>query len=232
MTGSIIVNSSYCKFFSSSIGRKMVVSLTGLALSLFLLMHMAGNLIVLMSIEKFNQYALNLESMGLLLYLAEVGLVSIFLLHIYMAIRLTMRNRAARPDANVLRADTERSRRTWGSSHMLLSGFVILLFVIYHLKQFKFAGHEILLTNGVQMRNLGKTVIGEFHETQELIIYLVALTFITLHLRHGFRSLFDTLGIVNTKWDPIFRWFSVIYVYAVMGGFFLIPLWIYFGVSP
>lgn len=220
------------KFLNSSIGLKTVLALTGLALSLFLLMHIAGNLIVLVSAEKFNQYAFNLESMGALLYLAEGGLVAIFLVHIVLAIKITIRNRSARPMKYAVQENSGRSRRTWGSSHMLLTGISIFFFIIYHLKQFKFADHEVILTQGIEMRNLAKTVIHDFKETEEVVIYLVALTLITLHLRHGFRSLFETLGLVNGKWDRAFRVFSLVYVYFVMGGFMLIPLWIYFGVAP
>lgn len=221
-----------CKFFASSIGRKFILAVTGLALSLFLLMHVAGNLILLVNTEKFNQYAFNLESMGPILYLAEAGLIAIFLVHLVMAIRITIKNRSARPEPYYLRANTDRSRRTWGSSNMLLTGSTIFFFVIYHLNQFKFASHEMIQSNGVSMRNLAGTVIHEFKETEEVVIYIIALALITLHLRHGFRSLFDTLGLVNSKFDRLFRIFSMVYVYGVMGGFMLIPLWIYFGVSP
>ncbi|MDB5038077.1 MAG: sdhC [Bacteriovoracaceae bacterium] len=208
----------------------MIMAFTGLALSLFLLLHVAGNIIILLSHEKFNEYAFNLESMGVLLYIAEAGLIGIFIAHLVIAIKLSLENKAARPQPYYLRASTGRSRRTWGSSHMLLTGIGIFIFIVYHLIQFKFAASPVVEQKGVAMRNLAFTVVHEFKETDELIIYIVALLLITLHIRHGLRSTFETLGIANTKFDPFFRWLSFIYVYGVMGAFMLIPLWIYFKV--
>jgi succinate dehydrogenase / fumarate reductase cytochrome b subunit len=203
-----------------------------MALSLFLLVHLLGNLSLLMNTEKFNLYAHSLESLGLLLYVAEGGLVVLFLMHILVAIRLTLQNRAARPEPYYLKKDTGRSRRTWGSSHMILTGGAILIFLVYHLIHFKYGPSDLVIRNGVEMRDLAGLVLREFRELDEVIIYLAALTLITFHLRHGFRSLFDTLGVAQSKFESFFRWFSLVYVYAVMGGFILIPLWIYFGVRP
>ncbi len=218
-----------CQFLGSSIGKKIVLGLTGLALSLFLLTHVAGNLLILVSAEKFNRYALSLSDLGALLYVAEAGLIALFVVHMALAIRLSIQNRAARPQSYYMNVNTGRSRRTWGSSHMLITGLLILLFIIYHLIHFKFGETQMLSLQGREMRDLAGLVKSEFQELPEVLIYVFALLILLLHLRHGFRSLFETFGLAQSRFETLFRRFTTIYVYAVMGGFILIPLVIYFG---
>lgn len=203
------------------------MALTGLGLSLFLLMHLLGNLIILSDANKFNLYAHSLESMGPLLIAAEVGLILVFIFHIIVAVKLTLQNRRARPVAYVHRSNTGRSRRSLGSSYMIVSGTIILLFIIFHILDFKFGNPQVIQENGVQMRDLAGLVKHEFSELGDVIFYVVALVLIGIHLWHGFRSLFDTLGVATSRWECLFHKVSQIYVALVTGGFVLIPIWLY-----
>ncbi len=216
------------KFLCSSIGLKLLMSLTGLGLALFLITHVAANLLVLVDGAKLNAYSHALISNEALLFSAEAGLLGIFLLHIYVAIRLTRMNRAARPIAYASMKDTGRSRRWFGSSNMGITGLLILIFVIYHLIHFKWGTYYTTIQDGVEMRDLSALIREEFHETFEVLLYVGAMIVIAIHLWHGIRSLFDTLGVAKSSWDKLFWALSRAYVILVMGGFTMIPLWIYF----
>lgn len=117
----------------SSLGKKYVVAITGLLLLLFVLGHMAGNLLLFAGSEAINGYAEKLKSTGALLWVIRAALLTIFLIHIFVTIRLTMENRSARPTRYVYEQTMEAS---WASRHMFLTGLVILAFVVYHLAHF------------------------------------------------------------------------------------------------
>ena len=203
------------------------MALTGLGLSLFLLAHVAGNLIILVSTEAFNQYAFTLTSNLALLYTAEAGLIALFVVHIWMAIQLTRRNRASRPVPYYKVTNTGRSRRFWGSSNMAISGFAILAFVVYHIMHFKFGPSYPIMQGETEMRDLARLVFEEFAKPSQVAIYEIALLLLGTHLWHGFRSLWDTLGVGTSKCDRMIKCITRAYVLVVIGGFMIIPLWIY-----
>ncbi len=209
----------------------MVMALTGLALSLFLFTHVAGNLLVLVDTAKFNEYAWALENLGPLLWAAEIGLIALVVGHLVMAVQVTRRNRSARPEVYYKRESSGRSRRSLGSSTMALSGVLILVFIVYHITHFKYGETAMLEHQGKPMRDLAGLVVAEFSDISEVLIYTVALVAIGLHLRHGFRSLFDTLGVASARFERCFKGFSEIYVITVVAGFIAIPWAIYLGVG-
>ncbi len=206
------------------------MSLTGMLMALFLLVHMAGNLMILVSHEKYNEYSHLLTSNKALLYSAEGGLIVLVLLHIWMAIKLTRWNRASRPIPYVAKTNTGRSRRTWWSSRMGLTGTFVLLFIIFHLWHFKFGTNFGIVQNNIEMRDLARLVHEDF-QTFYAWIYIAALVVIGMHLAHGFRSLFSTLGLENSRWERCVLRLTQIYVLVVFGGFILVPLaiWIQGG---
>lgn len=112
---------------------------------------------------------------------------------------------------------------------MAISGTLIVAFVIYHIFHFKLGSPQIVSHQGAPMRDLAGLVMGEFKELDEVLIYTVALLAIGLHLRHGFRSLFDTLGIAAARYEKCFQRFSEIYAFGVIAGFITIPWAIYLG---
>jgi succinate dehydrogenase / fumarate reductase cytochrome b subunit len=119
----------------TSIGSKALVGLTGIALVGFVLAHMAGNLLIFAGQDALNGYAQKLKSMGPLLWVARAGLLAVFLLHLFLTIRLTLANRAARPNRYVYEDTLQAS---WASRHMWLTGLVLLAFTGYHLAHFTF----------------------------------------------------------------------------------------------
>src|SRR5438128_897156 len=136
--------SSFRRVFSSSVGTKLLIGLTGLLLFAYLLLHLAGNLLVFAGAGTFNGYAHALISNPLVVP-AEIGLAAIFVLHIYKAVTMWLRNRTARPVAYAQKSWAgHTSRKSLASTTMIWSGLVILLFVGVHLQQFKFgAWYEV-----------------------------------------------------------------------------------------
>src|SRR5208282_6348512 len=123
------------KFLHSSIGKKVQMALTGLLLCGFLVTHLLGNLFLYKGQDAYNHYA-NALAENPLIPLAELGLVVLFVVHIVMAIWTRIENRQARPTAYVLYSSS--GGRTWGSATMIFSGFLLLVFLIVHLKTFRF----------------------------------------------------------------------------------------------
>lgn len=203
------------------------MSLTGMALSVFLLAHVAGNLLILVNPLLFNDYAYALTKNKAFLYTAEAGLIAVFVLHIVMAIKLSRANREARPERYEVRANSGRSRRFWGSSNMGITGTLILIFLVFHIWHFKYGESYPTVQNGVEMRDLAKNVIDDFQRLEYVAIYVAALLLVGLHLLHGFRSAFETLGLATTRWDSAFKIASRVYVVGVIGGFLLIPIAIF-----
>lgn len=201
---------------------------SGMLLALFLVAHMAGNIVILVSASKYNEYSYALTANKLLLFTAEAGLIALLLVHLVVAIQLTCRNRAARPVPYAMKSNTGRSRRWWASSNMGVLGTLVLIFIIYHLIHFKFGTHYVTTENGVEMRDLAKLVFEEFKEPFEVCLYVAAMIVVGMHLAHGFRSIWDTLGINDSKRNRLIRMLTHLYIVVVFGGFISIPLWIFF----
>ena len=130
--------SSHVRAFGSSVGTKIVIGLTGLALVLYLITHIAGNLVVFLGPAIFNQYSHTLLS-NPLIPVVEIGLVLVFLIHIVKTVRMFLSNQQARPVRYVRKKYAGRpSRKSLASSTMILSGLWLLVFVVIHVRQFKY----------------------------------------------------------------------------------------------
>jgi succinate dehydrogenase / fumarate reductase cytochrome b subunit len=168
----------------TSIGKKVMMALTGLAFCGFLLAHLAGNLTLYGGREAFNGYAHHLHSLGPLLTVAELGLLALALVHVATGLLLFWQNFRARPERYAV--DARAGGRTIGSATMPYTGVLILLFVIFHLANFSFVDK----TN----TTIFDIVSGAFANPVYVGIYIVAMVVVALHVSHGFWSLFQTLG--------------------------------------
>lgn len=209
----------------NSVTKKIWVALTGIALSLFVLIHMSGNLLLLISAEKYNKYAHALTHSPIL-YPAEFGLVAIFILHIYFAVSLNLMNKKAKGISPKERASCQKAAR-FGSQYMVLTGLVVFLFVLFHLKDFKYGEHFSVVYEGVEMRDLHKLVVEEFHELSHIGIYLISLLALGIHLSHGFSALFQTLGISSVK-NCCIKKIGWAFALFITLGFMIQPLYIFF----
>ncbi|MCY2964973.1 MAG: succinate dehydrogenase cytochrome b subunit [Planctomycetota bacterium] len=211
------------KAFSSSIGKKLVMAITGLALCGFLAAHLGGNLLLYVGAEQYNHYAEALHSQKLLLPIAEVGLLLLFVMHLVTAFRTTLENRAARPIGYEMR----QSKLPPGpflkpaSSVMYGTGIVVLLFLLLHLSDFKF-----------ELRNPAVESETPFAKAQILlrdpltaIVYIIGSFALGYHVLHGVQSAFQTLGFNHPKYNSGVKTLSTLFALAVALGFSSFPLW-------
>ena len=181
---------------TSSIGRKVILALTGLGLIGFLVVHLAGNLTLYAdrSGEAFDGYAHALES-NPLLPVAEIGLLVLFAIHIGLALKLQFENREARTQRYAARAN--HGQKTAGSQSMLLTGLLVLGFLVLHLIDFRFASRAPEGLAHMVRETLSKPLHG--------IAYAAFMVMLTLHLSHGFQSAFQSLGANHPRYAPLLR---------------------------
>ena len=195
--------SNYSKFFNSSLGKKIQVASTGIFLCLFLLLHLFNNLTLFVGPDIFNTMVGSLESIKPVIRIMEIGLLIILIIHIFNTISLTLYNSRA----------------------MIVSGSVISLFFIIHLRYFWYTyqihAFEINETYyDVIMRNQ----FGYLGHTPTAIFYIIAILFIASHLKHGFQSALKTFGILETsKWQVLNK-LSILFWGIIPGLFILIIL--------
>lgn len=215
---------------NSSIGKKQIMAVTGLALCGFLFMHMLGNLIIFISQDAFNMYSYKLTS-NPLIYVAEAGLVVLFGAHIVMAIRLTLENKQARPVPYYSKVRTGRGT-TFASQTMPYTGLIGLVFLVIHIINFKLAvitmnGVNMTTNDGIEMVDLYTLVISHFQDPIAIVIYLVGVIAFGIHVSHGFQSAFQSLGVNSEKYTPLIKKASLGFAVLITIGFTVVPLWAY-----
>ncbi len=212
--------------FSSTVGTKLLIALTGLALVGFLVLHLAGNLLVLAGPTVFNAYSQRLVSNPLLVP-AELGLLLVLLVHIYKTARMWLDSRDARPVGYAeKRWAGHTSRKSVASTTMILTGLITIAFLVLHLKTFKYGAYYTAPEIGV--RDLHRLVIEVFASPLYVVFYVVCMALIGLHLRHGVSSAAQSLGLDHPRLTPGMRAGGTVLAFIIGGGFALIPVWIYF----
>lgn len=212
--------------FSSTVGTKVLIALTGICLVGFLAFHLFGNVLLLWGPEKYNEHAHVLISNPLVIP-AELGLLAIFLLHAVEAVMNYLRNRDARPAAYELRKwGGGASRKTWASTTMIVSGLITLGFVGLHLVTFKYGPYYASPEPGV--RDLYRLLVEVFQSPGYVVFYVITMTILGLHLRHGVTSSLQSLGLIPDAWTRAFLRTGFILALIVGGGFVLIPIYVYF----
>ena len=186
---------------------------SGAMLSFFLLVHGIGNSTTFFGSDAFNAYAAKLHSLGILVPLFELGLLAVFLLHIFLGLTLFLQNNQARP----VRYQVEKSSggRTLGSRTMPYTGVVILIFIAVHLVNFHFTDHSIPISDIV------KNVL---HQPIYALFYISAMAVLALHISHGFWSLFQSLGLNHPKYNTTLRNGTLGAALLLSAVFILIPL--------
>lgn len=213
-------------YFSSSVGRKQVMGVTGLIWSLFVLTHMAANMLILVSAEKYNLYSHALVTNPLLI-VAELGLLVALVLHVVDGVWLTIQNKGARPQKYAMPTNGEKKAR-FASKWMIYHGSILLVFIILHLITFKYGPEYMTVINGVEMRDLHRLVLEVFRQPGYVAWYCFALIFVGLHLSHGFYSSFASLGIFHPRIAPWVSRFGYLYAFIIAAGFLSQPIYVYF----
>lgn len=211
------------RFWNSTVGKKVVMAVTGVGLLAFVFLHMAGNLQMFLGADAMHKYAVLLRTSEELLWVARIGLIVMAVLHVISAYQLTRINNAARP---VDYAKREPQVSTLASRTMRWGGVFLLAFIVYHL------GH---MTTGwfneslVHLQPYSNVILG-FQSPWIVLFYVVAMVFLGLHLFHGAWAGFRTLGLQKRSAEPIQRsvalWFAII----VWAGFTVIPVAVFLGI--
>ena len=212
------------RVFSSSIGSKLLIALTGLGLFIFLVAHLTGNLLFIVGPRAFNEYGHTMVN-NPLIYAIEAGLAAVFLLHIYKTIRLYAGAKAARPVPYAKKNWAGGpSRKSWSSTTMILTGIITFAFVILHLRAFKF-GTWYLAEGGI--RDLYRLQLEVFSSPAYVAFYMLSMAVIGFHLWHGVASAAQSLGIDHPRHTPKILWIGRVLAVLIAGGFFILPLYTY-----
>lgn len=219
-------------FFSSSIGLKWLMALTGIGLLLYVIAHLIGNLKIFAGVDpETGAYPIDLYSEALItlgghivpegsiLLLFRIGLASMFILHIWSAAVLTRRNRAARGRGRY-DATREYITATYASRTMRFSGIIVLLFLIFHLADFTLGNANPDYVYGAVHDN----IIASLSRPVVAVFYMAANVALALHIYHGAWSLFQSLGTVNVKYNVLRRYFAGAFAAVILIGNLSIPL--------
>jgi succinate dehydrogenase / fumarate reductase, cytochrome b subunit len=219
--------------FNSSIGKKFLMAFTGLVLFGFVTGHLLGNLQIFLPPQKINAYGHMLESLGAGLWLIRLFLLACLVVHVWVAIQLTLENRAARPTAYAI---DHVNRATLASRVMGRTGLVVLAFLIYHLLDFSFRLQHpewgrptFALADGTLVRDVHTMMVQGFSRPGVSFFYILAVGLLSYHLSHGIVSLVQTLGLKNEQWTRGLELFSTAYCWlyfllsaaiplAILGG--------------
>jgi len=216
---------------SSLITTKLIVGTTGILLFLYLIVHIAGNLMVFLGQDSFNRYSYMLVS-NPLVGPVEIGLVIIVLIHLFKAIGMTLQNRAARPTPYAMKKMAGgTSQKSLASSTMIVTGLALLVFIPIHVAMFKYGPEYPYGTTG--MRDLYRLEVENFHSPLAVALYVLAMIVVGFHLWHGVASSFQSLGLSGPRFTPAVRKAGKISAVLIAGGFITIAVWVFlYGARP
>jgi succinate dehydrogenase / fumarate reductase, cytochrome b subunit len=221
----------FVTLFTSTLGRKLLMALTGLFLILFLAVHLIGNLQLLKDDggQAFNVYA-EFMSTNALIQIVSKGNFFFILLHVGVSLGLTLKNRSARGSERY--AVTTRKSSIWSSRNMGILGTLILGFIIIHLKHFyaemHFGAMPTVMYDGETYRDIYSTVALWFAKDWYVGLYVVFMIALAFHLWHGFESAFQTLGLNHPKYNGIIAFVGKAFAVVVPALFAWIPLNMFF----
>ncbi|WP_076345325.1 succinate dehydrogenase cytochrome b subunit [Paludisphaera borealis] len=207
---------------TSSIGLKLVMALTGVILSLFVLGHMLGNLQVFQGAKAIDEYGALLRKEPALLWTARLGLLGAVGLHIYAYIALMKKNAQARPQGY---REKKLREASFASRSMTITGPLILAFIIFHILHMTTGTVHSSFEEGAVHHNLVTGLTGLVG-----LIYIIAMVMLSFHLWHGVWSLLLTLGLPEGRYGSLGRRFATIFTVLVTLGFVSIPLAVLTGV--
>src|SRR5699024_913895 len=220
---------SLLKALQSQVGRKILTGITGIGLIIFIILHLASNLQLFGAAEAFNRYTMTLEGFGWILYILEALLALAFLVHAGVGISIWMKRRKAKPVSyDNFQSKGGPSHINWSSRSAIFTGIVLLVFLVIHLINFKFAATETIMIDGQQARDLKKLVIETFQNPWYAFGYTFVMLLLGFHLADGFWSAITSIGMKRTGFSNTFYVVSIIFAILMAIGFLFIPLYIYF----
>lgn len=213
--------------FSSSVGTKLLIGLTGVLLVVYLLIHIAGNMVVFLGPAAFNTYAFTLES-NPLLPLIELVLLSWFVIHIYKTVRMYLSNQTTRPVAYAKKKSAgHTTRKTFASSTMIFSGLWLFAFLLVHVRAFH-DGWGTQYEWPAGGRDLYRQEMETFANPVMVGFYVISMLVVGSHLWHGASSAFQSLGADKPAWTRFILPAGKVIAVLVAGGFIVIALFAHF----
>lgn len=216
--------------FSTTVAKELIVGVTGLLLVLFVLGHLAGNLLLLLGPAAFNHYAEQLHNLGELIWIARLGLIVAFVSHVSMAISLALESAAAR---GTQRYEVEKSvgRKNLATRLMVVSGILILLFVLFHIYDFTITGdrtgdRSFVAGMGEESMGLYGVVFNSFADPVRSLLYILAVCCVGIHLSHAISAVAVTLGFLADKNTGKIEIAAKLIGIIVALGFSSIPLYV------
>ena len=213
--------------FSSSLGKKYLMALTGLFLCSFLVIHFLGNITLYTDPVQFNEYTRFMSS-NPIIRVMEIVLVAGFLTHIIDAIMLTRANKKAQP----VKYAMDKKQSSWYSRNMGLTGSVILAFLVLHLQSFWYGykfGSPAYATDsaGLPIKDMYTMVVEAFGEFWYSGLYVVAVSLLGIHLNHGFQSAFQSVGLRHKKYTPTIKMLGTAFSILITLGFVSFPIYFF-----
>lgn len=209
---------------NSSIGKKIIMAVTGILLLLFLLIHLLNNLLLFLGPEVFNENVARLESVKPLVRVIELVLLAIFIFHIYNAIKLYFENKKANPQKYAVNASNESS--SFYSRFMTFSGIIILIFLVMHIGYFwrlyNFGPHPA--DGSLPFYSI---IQDAFANPFVSIFYVFIMIILGFHLNHAFQSAFQTMGWEHKRYTPLVKKFGSVIALFITIGFASIPVFFY-----
>jgi succinate dehydrogenase / fumarate reductase cytochrome b subunit len=217
------------KLLSASVGKKILMAITGQVLVLFIIAHTIGNSTIYF--DGLNAYAEHLHALAALVWANRFVMLAVLSIHIFLGVSLTLENRTAKPQAYAV---SKSLRATFASKNMIWTGLVIGAFILYHLLHFTF---QITNPETAALRNMDAAgrpdvtgmVIAGFQNITISVIYILSMAALLLHLSHGIQSTFQSLGLSNDNALPVFEKAGSFMAYVLFIAFILIPVIIVIG---
>lgn len=221
------------QFTQSTVGRKILMAVTGLILISFICVHLLGNSSVFWGADGINAYAKHLHDLGPLVWVFRLVMLAVFGLHIIFGIQLTLENRAATPGNYAVR---RMARANFASETMIVSGLALLAFVVYHILHF--TAHvtnpeisaSLLPADALGRPDVFTMVVLSFQKFLISLIYVAAMVFLFLHVSHGFQSFIQTFGFNNGSSLHVLEKVSKGVALVLLFGYISIPVLIIFGI--
>ncbi|MCO6487724.1 MAG: succinate dehydrogenase cytochrome b subunit [Phaeodactylibacter sp.] len=215
---------------SNNLARKNLMALTGLFLCFFLVIHLAGNLQLLLPAERaqlqYNHYS-ELLSHNILIKVVSYVLYASIIAHAVYALVLTVESRKAQGGQGYA-YDKRGAASTWYSRNMGLLGALLLAFLIFHMANFwypyKFGEVPV---DAAGRKDLYRVVVMAYREWWYVALYVVSMLVLGFHLLHGFYSAFQSLGLYHSKYGRWVKWAGQAYTLVITAGFILIPIWVF-----
>jgi succinate dehydrogenase / fumarate reductase cytochrome b subunit len=220
--------------FSSSLGKKYIMAVSGLVMFLFVIGHLAGNLQFFLGAESINRYGYFLQTNLELIWPARIFLLAMIVLHIWAAIKLSAENKAARP---IPYADWNPTTASYASRTMLMSGIIIFVFIVYHLLHYTLVIKSINLTgqdfagfeDPEKRHDIFKMMVVGFHNLWVSLFYIVGIGLLCLHLSHGVSAMFQSLGLKNKVYGPYLDTGARAISWLIFLGYASIPIAVLLG---